>query len=83
MFRSINYEPYFPVDPLFKGASYSKRYELLCRRLVLERLYDAACLTLSTNEPASAISHPADDLTFRRFVAELQGSAHRFLASQR
>ena len=34
------YEPYSPVDPLFKGASYSKRYELLCRRLVLERLYD-------------------------------------------
>jgi hypothetical protein len=61
----------------------NKRYELLCRRLVLERLYDAACLTLSTNEPATTISHPAADLTFRRFVAELQGSAHRFLASQR
>jgi Restriction endonuclease XhoI len=77
-----NYEPYFPVDPLFKGASYSKRYELLCRRLVLERLYDAACLTLSTNEPDTTISHPAADLTFHRFVAELQGSLHRFLASQ-
>jgi Restriction endonuclease XhoI len=77
-----NYEPYFPVDPLFKGASYSKRYELLCRRLVLERLYDAACLTLSTNEPAATISHPAEDLTFRRFVAALQGNAYKFVASK-
>jgi hypothetical protein len=79
----IDHEPYFPVDPLFKGASYSKRYELLCRRLVLERLYDAACLALSTNEPDTTIAHPAEDLTFRRFVAELQGSAYRFLVSQR
>jgi Restriction endonuclease XhoI len=77
-----SYEPYFPVDPLFKAASYSKRYELLCRRLVLERLYDAACLTLSTNEPATTISHPAEDLTFRRFVAALQGNAYKFVASK-
>ena len=60
----------------------SKRYEPLCRRLVLERLYDAACLTLSTNEPATTISHPAEDLTFRRFVAALQGNAYKFVASK-
>ena len=29
-----NKEPYFKVDPAFARASYSKRYELLCRRLV-------------------------------------------------
>jgi hypothetical protein len=74
-----NKEPYFDVDPAFRGASYSKRYELLCRRLVLERLYDTACLTLATNEPETKISHPAEDLTFTRFVAELQGNARRFV----
>lgn len=78
-----NVEPYFPVDPAFKGASYSKRYELLCRRLVLERLYDAACLTLATNDPNTQVSHPADDLSFQRFVAELQGNAFRFVQSKR
>ena len=77
-----NAEPYFPVDPAFKGSSYSQRYELLCRRLVLERLYDAACLTLATNAPTTQVSHPADDLSFQRFVAELRGSAVRFVQSQ-
>lgn len=74
-----NEEPYFEVDPAFKGASYSGRYEVLCRRLVLERLYDAACLTLATDEPRTRISHPAEDLSFARFAAELQGNAHRFV----
>ncbi|HSH80379.1 MAG TPA: PaeR7I family type II restriction endonuclease [Herpetosiphonaceae bacterium] len=78
-----NAEPYFHVDPAFKRASYSQRYELLCRRLVLERLYDAACLTLATNEEPTHVSHPADDLSFRRFVAQLQGSAVAFVESQR
>lgn len=77
-----NEEPYFKVDPLFQQASYSKRYEILCRRLVLERVYDAACLTLSTNEPITKVTHPAEDLSFRRFLAELQGSASRFTQSR-
>ena len=75
-------EPYFKVDPEFNGASYSKRYELLCRRLVLDRLYKTACLTLATNEPDSKINHPADDLTFQRFVASLRGHVVTFLGSQ-
>jgi hypothetical protein len=75
-------EPYFKVDPEFIGASYSKRYELLCRRLVLDRLYKAACLTLATNEQNSKISHPAVDLNFQRFVASLRGHVVTFLGSQ-
>lgn len=75
-------QPYFGVDPVFQEASYSKRYEILCRRLVLERLYDTACLTLATNESNTKISHPADDLSFQRFVAALQGHALAFLRSQ-
>lgn len=78
-----NAEPYFEVDPEFKNASYSKRYELLIRRMVRERLYDVACLTLATNEEPAQISHPAEDLTFQRFVAGLQGAVYTFVQSKK
>jgi len=71
-------EPHFKADPDFKDTSYAKRYELLCRRLVLERHYDVACLTLSTNASPTRISHPSDDLSFVRFVLELQAVASKF-----
>lgn len=76
-------EPHFKTDPAFKGASYAKRYELLCRRLVLERNYDAACLTLATKDDATKVSHPAIDLGFERFVTDLQAAARRFATVQR
>lgn len=75
-------EPHFKVDPVFHGASYAARAEILCRRLVLERLYDTACLLLSTNEESTNITEPAEDLTFRRFVAALRGHVVTFLESQ-
>lgn len=70
-----NKEPYFAVDPVFKGTTYAQRYEHLCRRLVAERLYTAACLTLATDECPPAITEPAADLSFHRFVAGLVGHA--------
>jgi len=93
-----NKEPYFPVDPEFRGephikntsslpqyrgVSYSKRYELLCRRLVLERLYSAACFMMATNSRTTRITQPAEDLAFHRFVAALRGHVVTFLGSQR
>ena len=92
-----NKEPYFSVDPEFrgdacsigtkdppryKGVSYSKRYEVLCRRLVLERLYTSACFLMATNAPKTKITQPAPDLTFQRFVAALQGHVVTFLGSR-
>jgi len=92
-----NKEPYFPVDPIFrgkphekrrkdqlryKGITYGERYEILCRRLVLERLYTAACFVLSTNATPTRITQPADDLTFQRFVAALRGHVVTFLESR-
>lgn len=77
-----NKEPHFKVDSAFEGASYAKRAEILCRRLVLERLYDTACLLISTNEESTRITEPAHDLTFQRFVAALRGHVVTFLASQ-
>ena len=47
-----------------------------------ERLYQAACLTLATKVTPSLISHPAEALSFRRFVAQLQGAAYTFLQQQ-
>jgi hypothetical protein len=76
-----NKEPYFKVDPAFQGASYSKRYELLCERLVLERVYNAACLVLATNSPNTVLTEPADNLSFKRFVAALRGHVVTFLGS--
>lgn len=77
-----NKEPYFPVDPAFKGAPYAERYEILCKRLVLERLYTAVCLTLATrptpDRPQTEVSHPSPDVSFRRFVAALEGHVHTF-----
>ena len=89
-----NKEPYFSVDPVFRGGekpnsktesyagvSYSKRYELLCRRLVLERLYSSACFVLATNSKKTQLTQPADDLTFHRMAGALRGHAIAFLAA--
>lgn len=91
-----NSEPNFPVDPVFRGAAeedsngtqryrgvpYCVRYELLCRRLVLERLYTAACFVMATNSSDTRITQPAPDLTFQRFAAALRGHAVTFLQSR-
>lgn len=78
-----NKEPYFKVDPAFDKASYSKRYELLCRRLVLERVYSAACLVMATNSQKTSINQPAEDLSFQRFEAALRGHVVTFLGSRK
>lgn len=71
-------EPYFTVDPAFKSASYSQRYSILYQRLVLERLYDATCLTLAMKSTQTTVSHPNPDFGFERFAAQLQGHAMGF-----
>jgi hypothetical protein len=43
-------EPHFKVFPEFLKASYAKRYELFCRKLVRERHYDAAAFLMSDRE---------------------------------
>ena len=40
-------QPHFEVFKEFDGASYAKRYELFCRKLVLERKYSSACFLMS------------------------------------
>lgn len=45
--------PHFPVSPEFQGASYLKRYDLLCQRLAQEHLYTVASLVTS---PRTAVT---------------------------
>ncbi len=68
-------EPFFDVDPVFADASYKTRYEILCRRLVLERLYDAACFATSSADPSTPIHEPVDELSFDAFMAAIRGRA--------
>jgi len=44
--------PYFPIFEEFKGASYLKRYDLLCQRLVQEQLYTTAAVIASPRSAA-------------------------------
>lgn len=59
-------EPHFKVLPEFRNSSYAKRYELFCRRLVLERHYDCSAFLMSNPEKGvnGDYSEPAPDLTF-------------------
>lgn len=73
-------EPHFKVFPEFRNSSYAKRYELFCRRLVLERHYDGSAFLLSNPERGlrGDYSEPASDLTFQAFANSLVGHVAAF-----
>ncbi len=72
------YEPHFTVFPEFRDASYAKRYELLCLKLVRERMYDGTCFMMSgrINGPKGIYREPNPELSFRNFAMSLR--AHAF-----
>ena len=67
--------PHFPVFKAFQGASYLKRYELLCERLMQEQLYSRAALLSSARSSvdSGAYSDMSDMTSFRTFVTGLAG----------
>ncbi len=73
-------EPHFRVRNEFRGASYAKRYELFCQKLVRERLYDAACFMTSDKVAGmkGRFKEPSSELSFANFVASLTGRAVAF-----
>lgn len=81
-------EPFFEALPEFKSASYLKRYEILCRKLVLERHYSATSLiaTNYTNGKAEYES-PDNEASFKLFLdsfaANLLGRLSEFDGSQK
>jgi len=74
-------EPHFKVFEPFRDSSYAKRYELFCRRLVLERHYDSAAFLLSSSQGGlrGEYVEPATDLTFQRFAQSLVVQVAAFL----
>ncbi|HEY7839773.1 MAG TPA: PaeR7I family type II restriction endonuclease [Terriglobales bacterium] len=68
-------EPHFDVFPEFKQTSYAQRYELLLTKMVRERLYDAACLILSSDSEPAQYREPSAELGFRNFLVSLAGRA--------
>jgi hypothetical protein len=73
-------EPHFKVFPEFVNASYAKRYELFCRKLVRERHYSASSFILSSkiNGISGEYKEPALDLNFDMFVRSMIGQLTAF-----
>jgi hypothetical protein len=67
-------EPNFPVFDEFKDASYARRYQILCERLVERQLYSAAALALSCK---GSPDHRAlsQSTSIRNLFAEFAGRA--------
>jgi Restriction endonuclease XhoI len=74
-------EPHFKVFPEFLGASYLRRYELFCQKLVLERHYTAAAFITSTADGGilGCFTEPAVDLSIERFARVLVAHLSAFV----
>jgi len=74
-------EPHFKVFREFVNASYMKRYELFCRKLVLERHYTSAAFITSDriNGQTGAYRTPAVDLSVDIFSKTLVAHISRFV----
>jgi hypothetical protein len=67
--------PNFPIFPEFKNASYAERYNILCKKLMAERLYTAATVIISprTASKSGEYSEMIDTTGLKSFVATLAG----------
>ncbi len=74
-------EPHFKVFPEYADASYMRRYELFCRKLMLERHYTASAFITSTSADgiAGAYAEPAPDLSMDRFARMLFSHVRTFV----
>lgn len=74
-------EPHFKVFPEYTSASYMKRYELFCRKLVLERHYTVSAFITSTSAKGitGAYEAPAPDLSVERFTRVLVSHVRTFV----
>lgn len=67
-------EPHFKVFPDFVDASYAKRYEIFCRKLVLERKYSSTCFLMSSPDLERSDPNyiePVEELSASQFVNSL------------
>ncbi len=77
--QRIGLNPY-AVDEAFQERSYAKRYELVCERLLRDRLYDAACFFTSnaTTGRRGVYEQPNEELGIRNFAISLHARAAAF-----
>jgi hypothetical protein len=67
--------PHFPIFPEFRKASYADRYNILCKKLVKERLYTTASIILSKRTAVGTGQYDElSDLTgLKTFVTSFAG----------
>lgn len=67
--------PNFPVSKEFLGASYLKRYDILCQRLVQEQLYTSAALLASPRSASEdgTFSDMSELTSLKTFVTTFAG----------
>lgn len=82
--RRIALSPY-AVDEAFQERSYAQSYEEVCRRLVRELLYDAACFITSNSEGGKGgkFAQPSVELSIRNFAISLHARAAAFAKARR
>ena len=70
----------YNVDEAFQERSYASRYELVCERLVRDRLYDAACFFTSNSDTGrrGQYREPNNELSLRNFAISLHARAAAF-----
>jgi len=69
--------PHFPVFEEFKGASYLKRYDLLCQRLVQEQLYTTAAVIAAERSAVDSgdFTNLSNMTSLKAFITSLAGHA--------
>jgi Restriction endonuclease XhoI len=82
--RRITLSPY-TVDETFQEISYAQSYEEVCRRLVRELLYDAACFFTSnaSGGKQGQLTQPSEELSIRNFAISLHARAAAFAKAHR
>jgi hypothetical protein len=70
----------YKMDEAFQERSYAKRYELVCERLVRDRLYDAACFFTSNADAGrrGEYREPNTELSIQNFAISLHARAGAF-----
>jgi hypothetical protein len=71
-------EPHFSVRQEFRDSSYAQRYQLLCEKLLRERLYDAAAFLMSARDAVKTgdFREPSAELAFKVFAANLMARGY-------
>ena len=73
-------KPHFKARVEFENASYARRYQLFCEKLLRERLYEGAAFLLSAKDAGSTGTYlePSTELSFKKFAAALMGKGYAF-----